>query len=210
MMTPLRVLLACTLLAPSIHSSSYADKIQNSIYEDIGLSIDKTALVNTYHACGGMRDAKSQNYNPHGVRTCYEEVATKGFIPAQYALAWLFEMGEGGEKNLHSARSWYLMAATQQDYTTENTGVLDIYYQEHMDRAKTWAQFRLGRMLALGEGGNQDLYAARAWLEIASNRGYEPMINNVLRDVEKMISERENQLQLVYQITGDNFTVKIQ
>ncbi len=197
MMKPLRMLLACTLLAPSIHSSSYADKIQSSIYG--GLSIDKIALVNTYRACQEMRDDKSQSYNPHGVRTCFEEPAKNGFIPAQYELGMLFEMGEGGEKNLYSARYWYLMAATQQDYTTENIGALDIYhldiyYQEHMDRAKTRAQFRFGRMLALGEGGDKDLYAARAWLAVASQKGYEPLAKKVLWEVEQMISKYENQL----------------
>jgi TPR repeat protein len=240
MMKPLRMLLACTLLAPSIHSSSYADKIQSSIYG--GLSIDKIALVNTYRACQEMRDDKSQSYNPHGVRTCFEEPAKNGFIPAQYELGMLFEMGEGGEKNLYSARYWHLMAAKQQDYTRENIGALDkwvayltsypsyhvlensdgplamdedvkkaldvletmtlsediyhldIYYQKHMDIAKTRAQFRFGRMLALGEGGDKDLYAARAWLAVASQKGYEPLAKKVLWEVEQMISKYENQL----------------
>src|ERR1044071_6792135 len=76
--------------------------------------------------------------------------AENGNIEAQYNLGWLYEEGEGTEKNLEVAFHWYQKAA-------ENGNIN--------------AQYNLGYLYERGEGTEKNLEKAFYWYQKAAENG---------------------------------------
>ncbi len=81
----------------------------------------------------------------------FASLAQAGDRDAQYALAVLYELGRGVQRDLPAAVNWYRRSAAQ--------GLAD-------------AQFNLAAMYANGEGVPQDLVAAYALLALAAAQGH--------------------------------------
>jgi len=74
-------------------------------------------------------------------------------VPAMLRIADYYKDGTEMPQDLAAARHWYRQAAE---------------HREHQ------AQYRLGVMLAQGEGGDVNLAQALSWLEHAASEGYAP------------------------------------
>lgn len=81
---------------------------------------------------------------------CYLQAAEGGHAMAQFCLANLLDLGEGGTPDLAGARRWYLAAAEQD--------VRD-------------AQMHVARMMEAGRGGPVDLNGAVEWYGRAVSQG---------------------------------------
>jgi len=88
----------------------------------------------------------------HGLELCVQ-AAQSDSPPAMLRLADYYRAGTDVPQDMAAARRWYKMAA---------------------ERRVREAQYRLGVMLAEGQGGAPDLNAALFWLETAASEGYAP------------------------------------
>ncbi|MCL6705647.1 peptidoglycan-binding protein [Pseudomonas sp. R2.Fl] len=116
----------------------------------------------------------------------YQRAADKGFAPAQYRLANLYEKGTGVERNLEKSRQLYEMAASRGNASAmHNLAVLyangSLGAQDY-DKAAEWfakaaelgvtdSQFNLAILLARGNGVQQDLEASYKWFAVAAREG---------------------------------------
>lgn len=79
----------------------------------------------------------------------YRMAAQKGYIAAQYNLAWLLENGVGVKQDLHEAAVWYRKAAEQGDAESQNN---------------------LGTLYATGQGVPRDDAEAVRWYGLAAKQ----------------------------------------
>jgi FOG: TPR repeat, SEL1 subfamily len=116
----------------------------------------------------------------------YQRAAEKGFAPAQYRLANLYEKGTGVQRDLEKSRQLYEMAASRGNASAmHNLAVLyangSLGVQEY-DKAAEWfskaaelgvtdSQFNLAILLARGNGVQQDLEASYKWFAVAAREG---------------------------------------
>ena len=83
----------------------------------------------------------------------WEQSATKGFVPAQLLLGYLYYRGEGGVgQNYGMARQWWEKAAAQHNPS---------------------AQALVGSLYEHGEGVNKDFATAREWYGEACKGGFQ-------------------------------------
>jgi TPR repeat protein len=107
----------------------------------------------------------------------------KGHAEAQLWIAFLYQQGDGVEKNLAVAAGWYKKAAAQGMATAlfnlgtfyetgtgvpQDTAMAANLYLDAADRGFVDAQAALGRMFADGVGIRQDLVRAHKWLNLAA------------------------------------------
>ncbi len=96
-----------------------------------------------------------------------EKATQQGYAPAQFRLAWMYDKGEGVEKDIQRAIK-LLEKAAQQGYAP--------------------AQFRLAWMYDKGEGVKKDIQRAIKLLEKAAQQGFDPaktILDKVFKKKEK-------------------------
>ena len=114
-----------------------------------------------------------------------QEQAKRGSQIAQYRLAIMYYYGEGGEKNLSSARKWYQQAA-EQGYAPAQYSLGEIYFvgkggERNYSSARKWhlwaaeqghakAQYSMGAYY-FGKGGERNHSLARKWYQRAAEQG---------------------------------------
>jgi TPR repeat protein len=80
----------------------------------------------------------------------YREAAVRGIVDAQYALAVMYDYGEGIARNDLQAMNWYRRAA---------------------DKGHRESQYKLGLKYDLGEGVIEDDVQAYKWITLSANQG---------------------------------------
>lgn len=116
-------------------------------------------------------------------KNLFEKAAKQGDITAQYNLGYLYEQGQGVDKNLQKAFKWYEKAA-KQGYVDAQYNVATFYYtgrgvQKNLQKALYWyeqaahygdrnALYNLGVIYAKGtEVEKNKIKAFRFWVEAA-------------------------------------------
>ena len=102
----------------------------------------------------GNADAKKilDNLNRNRLfKEDYLRAAARGDPKAQYALALMYQKGDGYDKDLNKAARWFAMAAKQ---------------------GHNEAQYELALMLQNGDGVTRDLDQAKHWARLAAEAGY--------------------------------------
>jgi TPR repeat protein len=115
----------------------------------------------------------------------FQKAANLGFACAQHYLGWLYENGQGVEKNYSLALKWYLKAEKQNlDVSQYNLGHLylsglgvnkDIieaisYFKKAANNGNINAQYQLGEMFAQGNGVEQNDAEAVKWFTKAAQQ----------------------------------------
>jgi len=88
----------------------------------------------------------------------YRIAAQKGYVPAQYCLAWLLENGVGVKQDFQEAAVWYRKAAEQGDAESQNN---------------------LGTLYATGKGVPHDDAEAVRWYSLAAKQDDPEGITNL-------------------------------
>lgn len=116
----------------------------------------------------------------------YQRAADKGFAPAQYRLANLYEKGTGVERDLEKSRQLYEMAASRGNasamhnlavlYANGSLGTQDYpkaaeWFSKAAELGVTDSQFNLAILLARGNGVPQDLETSYKWFAVAAREG---------------------------------------
>jgi TPR repeat protein len=124
----------------------------------------------------------------------YRRAAEKGYIPAQYNLAYLYENGLGVEKNPEEAVCWYRRAAEKGDAESQvNLGALYStgtgVAQSDTEAARLYALAaeqgdlrglsNLGSLYLQGRGVKHDVKQAFVLFEKAAKEGYAVAQNNL-------------------------------
>jgi len=135
----------------------------------------------------------------------YAKAARQGYAPAQYALASLYEQGQGVKLDYSQAASLFLKAAEQgfapAQFSMGNMyftgqGVTQDYRQalfwqgNAAERGNASAQNKLGLMYSLGKGVARNKVIAHMWFNIAGASGlYEGRKNR--EEVEKQLTPEQ-------------------
>ena len=117
------------------------------------------------------------------------ELAEKGFVYAQYKLAFIYHRGDGVQQDLEEAFHWNKKAA-EQDHVVAQHNLAGMYLdgrgvQQDFEKAFEWyersagqgfalAQFHLAGMYYDGKGVEQDFGKALEWYERSAEQGYAP------------------------------------
>ncbi len=114
----------------------------------------------------------------------YRLGAENGYENAQYKLGYIYEKGQGVEKDYGEAVKWYSRAA-ERGYVDAQFAVAQVYEQVLKDypEARKWyaaaarqnhrqAQYRLGMMCEYGLGGSCDMEEAKKWYSMAMSNGH--------------------------------------
>jgi len=116
----------------------------------------------------------------------YQLSADKGYAPAQYRLASMYEKGNGVDHDLAKAKQYYEQAANQGNASAMHN--LAVLYasgtagSQDYDSAASWfsraadlgvsdSQFNLAILYARGNGVKQDLQESYKWFAIAAKSG---------------------------------------
>lgn len=124
----------------------------------------------------------------------YELAAEQGLAEAQFALAFMWEQGQGTCQDYPEAVKWYA-AAAEQGYALAQNSLGDMYFYGHgvkqdYSRAVKWytaaahnkltlAQNNLGYMYEKGYGIAQDFQKAMFWYKTAVKHGNADAMYNV-------------------------------
>lgn len=116
----------------------------------------------------------------------HQEVAKKGWAPAQYNLGCCYNDGNGVKKDMEEAAKWYTKAAEQghpeaqcrlgccyekgEGVKQDKTEAVK-WYRKAAEQNEVNAQFNLGCCYADGEGVQQDKLKAAKWFYNAAKRG---------------------------------------
>ena len=130
-------------------------------------------------------------------------LAESGDGKAQYAVASMYERGNGTEKDLKQAFKWYLKAASQGD----DKAVFKVGYfylkavgtNEDFTEAYTWlnkaaqagnerANYYIAYMYEKGKGVEQNLTVARQWYEKSSKGNYQPAADRLV-EIDALLQE---------------------
>jgi len=110
------------------------------------------------------------------------KAADQGFGQAQMRIGWMYQQGQGVEKNALEAVNWYKKAAEQGDSTAQSLlgkaylkgqGIAKDeieaakWLRNAAEKGESSAQEELGKMYQRGEGIEQDLVEAYMWLKLA-------------------------------------------
>lgn len=112
----------------------------------------------------------------------WEPLAQKGYAKAQASLGWMYQTGNGVEKDIQQALGWYTLAAEQGHAIAQNN--LGVFYEngwgtipdakaafgwykKSANSGYAYAQYNLGRMYAEGQGTRRNVQEARYWLQSA-------------------------------------------
>ncbi|WP_282012327.1 tetratricopeptide repeat protein [Nitrospina watsonii] len=113
-------------------------------------------------------------------------LAEAGDARAQTQIGHLYKSGLGVERNLDTARHWYVKAAEQGDVRAQfqlglmyfdGDGVAKDYrrawrwFQKAAQQGDAVAQYQLGAMYELAQGVRQDYTKAAYWYQQAANQG---------------------------------------
>ncbi len=116
-----------------------------------------------------------------------KDLAASGDARAQFALAFMYDKGEGTSRDYAAAAKWYLAAAEQgivyaqyqlgQMYelgrgVAEDRKQAVSWYRAAAEQGFTKAQYKLGDSYALGLGVPQDHKLSAMWFRRAAERGY--------------------------------------
>jgi len=116
----------------------------------------------------------------------WQPLADNGYAKAQAAMAWMYHTGNGAEKNIITAFTWYMKAAKQGHAIAQNNlavlyengeGIRRNYkaaaawFRDSADSGYSFAQYNIGRMYAEGRGLKKDIEEAKYWWRIASRQG---------------------------------------
>lgn len=124
----------------------------------------------------------------------YQKAAEKGYVPAQYHLAFLYENGMGVEQDFATAAFWYRKAADQGDREAQNN--LGTLYStgkgvplDHVEAVRLYrlaaaqedleGMTNLASMYLLGRGVERDAGQAFQTFAKAAARGYAVAQNNL-------------------------------
>lgn len=117
----------------------------------------------------------------------YYRVASKGYAPAQNALAIMWATGKGVVQSYEDAYFWFKAAAAQghaaaecsvgflyaYGYGTSQDQLLAFkYYTLAADKGNVEAQFNLGVMHMMGQGIAQDDKTASEWFLLSARQGF--------------------------------------
>lgn len=119
----------------------------------------------------------------------YQRLALQGNAPAQHALAYLYQAGQGVPQDYEEAMRLYRLAADQ-GYVSSQVNIGQLYYDgqgvpQDYTEAMRWyrmaadqgefgAQYQLGEMYSSGLGVPQDRAEAIRWYRMAADQGYAP------------------------------------
>jgi TPR repeat protein len=146
------------------------------------------------------------------------ELAERGLVEAQNALAWMYLTGKGVRQDHTEAVKWYRRAAEQGDVTaqynlayayaigrgvTKNDAEAAKWYRKASEQGDASAQTELGLKYEKGEGVNRDTSLAYMWWHIAAQKGSEKAAENKKRIASEMtadaIAEAEKRAQTCLQ-----------
>ena len=131
--------------------------------------------------------------------------AEAGDANAQFNLGWMYENGDGVQKDSTEAAKWFLKSAEQGNAAAQNNigmmyahgdGVLKDttegakWLRKSAEQGIAGAQARLGLSYATGDGVLQDIVQAHAWLNNASANGNEGA-RKILGLVEKEMTPKK-------------------
>jgi Sel1 repeat len=117
----------------------------------------------------------------------YLKAAKKGSIEAQSTVGFMYEIGDGINKDVNEAVKWYTKAAEQGDVQSQDAlGYIYLHgedIEKDYKQALKWyqlaaksnyprSQYYLGKMYLDGQGVEQDITEAVIWLGLASNNGF--------------------------------------
>ena len=113
----------------------------------------------------------------------YEKAAVQGYAVAQNALGLLFERGDGVRENSQAKMVWYRRAASQGAPIGQYNLAMALGEQRDFDGQFTWvrrsadlhyaeAQYFLGWIYEVGEGGTRDLHEALLWYRKAADQDH--------------------------------------
>jgi TPR repeat protein len=116
----------------------------------------------------------------------YRKAAEQGLARAQTATGFMYEQGNGVQKDFKQAVNWYRKAAEQGDATAQSNLGNMLYLAKGTNKDSTeaakwflksaeqgWAegQLNLAGLYLVGEGVTKDLISAYMWLSIAATSG---------------------------------------
>jgi localization factor PodJL len=140
-----------------------------------------------YDLASRLADPKNPRRDLEAAAEHYQHAASKGFAPAQYRIASMYEKGLGVGKNLQLASSWYERAAANGNIKAmHNMAVL--YAEGGIDGKPNYAsaaqwfrkaaeyglrdsEYNYAILVARGLGSAADLPQAYRWFAIAASQG---------------------------------------
>ena len=123
----------------------------------------------------------------------FRVLAERGEAAGQFAVGWLYEVGQCGTQDDKEAVKWYRKAAEQgyakAQYSlgvmyekgrgvTQDDKEVAKWYRKAAEQGETFARYNLGVMYANGRGVTQDYVQAYMWFNIGSANGDEEARKN--------------------------------
>jgi TPR repeat protein len=143
--------------------------------EDCAAAKDRQDYAEAFQRCGDSTETAKW----------FRKAAEQGDADAQGWLGFMYDMGEGVQKDSTEAAKWYRKAAEQGHAHSQfslgemydgGRGVTQDYaeaakwYRKAADQGDLWAQFNLGLMYQQGDGVPQDYVLAHMWFNLAAAR----------------------------------------
>ncbi len=135
-----------------------------------------------------LADGRGTQIDMAAAATWFARAAEKGFAPAQFRLANLYEKGTGVDRDIVTALGWYQAAAEAGNVNAmHNLAVLyaigqatgdapdyaqaSLWFRQAADRGVRDSQFNLAILYAQGNGVPRDLVQSYVWFAIAARDG---------------------------------------
>lgn len=129
----------------------------------------------------------TQEGNYERAISLWKPLAEKGDAAAQYTLGWMYESGQGIEKDDKKAALWYTKSAQQGNMAAQyvlatmyskgrgviqNTAQAINWYTQAANQGDAIAQFKLGEHYQQGDGVELDYKQGISWIKKAADQGH--------------------------------------